>query len=228
MHGLQYRNELKHVICNADALLIRRRLSHILCIDPHAGTDGTYHVRSLYFDTPEDKALHDKLDGVPLREKFRIRLYNHDPRLVRLEKKIKCYGKSAKLTASLTREEVQQIVAGDIAFMSESDQALVREFYIKLKTERLLPKNVVDYMRAAYLCPAGNVRVTLDCDIRASVGPLDMFDAGLPTAPALDSGKCILEVKFDGFLPEYIQGLVQLNKCSTTAASKYAACRIYM
>jgi hypothetical protein len=70
--------------------------------------------------------------------------------------------------------------------------------------------------------------VTVDSDIRSSVTSPDLFDAHLPTASAFDSGKCILEVKFDGFLPAYIQDLIQLNKCSSTAASKYAACRLYM
>jgi hypothetical protein len=155
MHGLQYRSELKHVTCLADGRLIRGRLAQALYVDPHAGPDGTYHVRSLYFDTPADNALRDKLDGVSMREKFRIRLYNHDTRFLRLEKKIKRYGASAQLTARVAREEAQQIVAGDIAFLRDSDQPLLRGFYVKLKAEGLRPKTVVDYTRAAYLCPRG-------------------------------------------------------------------------
>ena len=46
--------------------------------DCHA-VNGQYEIRSLYFDTPDDKALREKLDGVITREKYRIRLYNNDP-----------------------------------------------------------------------------------------------------------------------------------------------------
>lgn len=228
MSELVYRSELKHVIACADGLIIKSRLAHALRRDPNAGPDGSYHVRSLYFDTPDDRAYHDKVDGVPMREKFRIRFYNLDPRFIRLEKKIKRNGGGAKLMARLSQAETRQIMAGEIGFMRDSEQALLQEFYVRMRAERLLPRTVVDYRRTAYLCAAGNVRVTLDSDIRASVSSLDIFDAELPTASAFDANKCILEVKFDGFLPEYIQELIQLNKCSATAASKYTACRIYM
>jgi len=49
-----------------------------------------------YFDTPADKALMEKIDGVDNREKIRIRLYNHDDSFIKLEKKIKVNGKYHK------------------------------------------------------------------------------------------------------------------------------------
>jgi len=227
MTKLKYRNELKHVVTVADAMVIRSRLSCLLRTDKNAGPDGRYHIRSLYFDTPEDKALFEKMEGLPQKEKFRIRFYNHDHRFIRLEKKIKHYSKTAKLGVSLTKGEVQDILGGRITFLKESDQALLREFFLQLRTERLVPKTIVDYMRQAYHSPAGNVRVTMDSDVRTSVSSTDLFDAGLPNVTALDTGICILEVKYDGFLPEFIQDIVQLNNCTSTAFSKYAACRLY-
>lgn len=227
MNNLKYRNELKHVVTMADALVIKSRLSCMLRTDRNAGPDGRYHIRSLYFDTPEDKALLEKMEGLPIKEKFRIRFYNHDHSFIRLEKKVKHYNKAAKLGASLNKEYVQNILNGDIDFLKQSDQALLREFYLKLRTERLASKTVVDYMREAYHYPAGNVRVTLDSKVRASISSTDLFDTALPSASALDSGICILEVKYDGFLPEFIQDIVQLNHCTSTPFSKYAACRLY-
>ncbi len=228
MNNLKYRHELKQIVTTAEALVMRSRLSCILPGDKHAGPDGRYHIRSLYFDTPEDKALYEKLDGLPIKEKFRIRFYNHNHDFIRLEKKIKHYNNGAKLSARITKENVLNILSGDISFLKEADQALLREFYVKLRTERLLPKTVVDYLREAYLYPAGNVRVTIDSNIRSSIISTDIFDVNLPGAAAAGNGRCILEVKFDGFLPEFIQDIIQLNKCTSAAASKYAACRVYM
>lgn len=228
MNKLKYRNELKHIVTAADALVISSRLSCLLTRDQHAGPDGKYHIRSLYFDTLEDKALLEKLDGLPFKEKFRIRFYNHNHDFIRLEKKVKHYSKGAKFNARLTKKDVEKILNGDIAFLKESDQALQREFYLKLTAGRLQPKTVVDYLREAYRCPAGNVRVTIDSNIRASIISTDPFDIDLPVAAAAGRGRCILEVKFDGFLPEFIQDIIQLNKCTSAAASKYAACRVYM
>lgn len=211
----------------ADALVIRSRLSCVLRTDKNAGPDGRYHIRSLYFDTPGDKALVEKMEGLPLKEKFRFRFYNHNHGFIRLEKKIKHYNKTAKLNVRLDKESVQDILRGNSLFLKDADQPLLREFYLKLRTERLEPKTIVDYMREAYHYPAGNVRVTIDSDIRTSVSSLDLFDAALPNAKAMDSGICVLEVKYDGFLPEFIQDIVQLNKCTSAAFSKYAACRLY-
>ena len=72
----------------SEMLDIRRRLSAIARRDIHA-REGKYHIRSLYFDTPEDTALREKLLGVAKREKYRIRCYDGDTSFIRLEKKTK-------------------------------------------------------------------------------------------------------------------------------------------
>lgn len=228
MHKIKYRNELKHVVTRAHAMVITSRLAGLLPRDQNADPDGKYLIRSLYFDTPENKAFHEKLEGLPIKEKYRIRLYNHDHSFIRLEKKIKRYSSGVKFTARVTKEEVQNILSGDITFLKESEQPLFRDFYLKLKTERYVPRAVVDYMREAYFCPAGNVRITIDSDIKASVDSTDMFNINLPTAPIMILGICIIEVKYDGFLPEYVQDIIQLNSCTSTTVSKYAAGRVYM
>ena len=84
---MDYRHEWKHQLNYGDFLALRHRLRSALPHDSHVGRDGSYQIRSLYFDTPGDRALREKLDGVNGREKFRIRLYNGDGAYIRLEKK---------------------------------------------------------------------------------------------------------------------------------------------
>lgn len=74
---------------------------------------GCYHIRSLYFDTPSDKALREKLDGVNGREKFRIRCYNRDFSLIHLEKKSKRNGLGRKEKVRLTPDQVQALMNGE-------------------------------------------------------------------------------------------------------------------
>ena len=69
---MQFRHEVKHKISNLDMLILRQRLGAVMAPDCHA-PNGEYEVRSLYFDNLEDKALREKLDGVYVREKYRIR-----------------------------------------------------------------------------------------------------------------------------------------------------------
>lgn len=86
--GAKLRHEWKHLISPADKQAIIDRLCVIAKPDPHYG-DGEYHIRSLYFDNVYDKALSERLNGVAVREKFRIRYYNADSSYIMLEKKSK-------------------------------------------------------------------------------------------------------------------------------------------
>lgn len=223
---MEFRHELKHILNYPDYFLLRGRLRHIMPSDPHAGPDGCYQIRSLYFDDWRDHALRDKLYGISRREKFRIRLYNHDHSLIRLEKKCKCSNLSHKESVPLTEAQAVAILDGSWDWMRESNQPLLLEFYSKLTGQLLRPKTVVDYIREAFVFAPGNVRITLDHHIRTGLLSTDLFDPNLVT---VDSGGavCILEVKYDQFLPDLIRDAIQMDCRQTSAFSKYAACRLY-
>ena len=225
VNGTQYRHEWKHEINYADLLAIRQRLRAVARADPHA-VDGKYEIRSLYFDTPGDKALREKLDGVNLREKFRIRYYNGDTSLIHLEKKSKLNGMCAKFSAVVTAEEAQNIVDGNLDWMLSSERPLIQELYCKMRWQNLKPKTIVDYTREPFVYPPGNVRVTFDYDIRTGLGCTDFLNPSCVTIPASDA-PIILEVKWDAFLPTVIRDAVQTPGRHAAAFSKYAQCRVY-
>ena len=222
---MDYRHEWKYEMNTADVLTLRMRLNAIMQSDPHA-IDGRYSIRSLYFDTASDKALREKLDGVNIREKFRIRYYNFDTSIIHLEKKSKMNGLGNKQSEAITKAEAQAIVDGDIGWMKEHENALVRELYAKMKTEGLRPKTIVDYVREPFAFPAGNVRVTIDSDIRTATNCTDFLNPDCITVPAGDA-PVILEVKWDEFLPDIIKNAVTIPGRRVGAFSKYAQCRIY-
>lgn len=227
MKELVYRHEYKHTINLLDYHSLRQRVRAVLKTDPNAGTDGNYHIRSLYFDNDDDKALREKIYGLPNREKFRIRLYNIDDAFIRLEKKSKVNGLCNKQSTALTREQTQRILANDILWMAASEEPLIVEFYSKLRFQRLKPRTIVDYRREAYIFPYGNVRVTFDSDIRTGLYSTGLFDSSIPTLSVGMPGVLLLEVKYDNFLPDIMRDLIQTNTRRTGAFSKYAACRIY-
>lgn len=222
---MDFRHEWKHEINWSDLITIRQRLRAVAQVDKNA-VGGTYRIRSLYFDTPADKALREKIDGVNQREKFRIRYYNGDPSLIHLEKKSKLGGLGNKQMAILSREEAQAIVDGDVGWMLDSDRGLVQELYVKMTLQGLRPKTIVDYIREPFVYAPGNVRVTLDYDIRTGLGCTDFLDPDCTMIPA-GNAPIILEVKWDEFLPTIIRDAIQLSGRRSGAFSKYAACRIY-
>ena len=223
-----YRHELKYPISYSDYLAVRNRLRVIMKKDIHVSSDGLYHTRSIYFDNTEDKALREKVDGIEKREKFRIRYYNDDLSFIVLEKKMKISNLCLKYDAELTEDKFRKILNGDLKWMKNDQDELIREFYAKLKYQRLKPKVMVSYTREPYVYDAGNVRITFDSQIRTSLFQKDFLDKGINDINATEFGnEIILEVKYDAFLPGVIQDLIQVKGIRQQAFSKYSACRSF-
>ncbi len=222
---MKFRHEWKHNINQGDMIILRQRLGAIMKPDNHA-VDGRYFIRSLYFDTPADTALREKIDGVNKREKFRIRFYNFDSSVIHLEKKSKISGLCNKISTDITKDEALKIINGDIVWMKESEDELIRELHHKMTVQQLKPKTIVDYWREPFVYTAGNVRVTIDYDIRTGLSLTDFFSKDCPTV-SLPDNPIVLEVKWDEFLPEIIKKAIQLGNRRSSAFSKYATCRIY-
>ena len=222
---MDYRHEIKHFISPGDAAAIRTNLSAVAKIDSHAREKGYYLIRSLYFDDPMDTALHEKLDGVNERRKFRIRYYNDDLSYIMLECKMKRDGVGCKPQERLTLEETQRILRGDIAWLAASGKPLFAALYADMKTRRLAPKTVVEYKRVPFVYGPGNVRVTIDWAIRTGA-PRHFLDPNGLTLP-IEDDVMLLEVKWDEYLPGIIRKAAALKSREPTAFSKYAACRVY-
>ena len=218
------RHELKYTISPQNAEEIVSRLKHAAWIDENADPDGSYQVHSLYFDNIYDKALREKLDGVNLRHKYRLRYYNGDLSFIRLEKKSKINGLCKKESLFLTREDCRRLLQGETQFLLSRGEPLAADFYSKLQTEALRPKNIVGYRRRAFVYEPGGVRVTLDDHIHSRSVTGDFFH---PAEPGIPVHGTILEIKYDAFLPQLIADLVQTPNSRTEAFSKYAAARIF-
>lgn len=219
------RHEWKHRLAPEDLPELRQRLRHLLGPDPNAD-GGRYEIRSLYFDSPSDKALREKLDGVDRREKFRLRCYNRDFTFICLEKKSKRNGLGWKEKAAVTPHQVRALLEGEFGWMLESGEPLLQELYCKCTLQGLRPRTIVDYTREPFVYPPGNVRVTLDYDLRTSPGCVDFLDPACVTIPAKEA-PALLEVKWDAFLPDLVREVVQIPRRRASAFSKYALCRMY-
>lgn len=222
---MNFRHEYKQEIDYLDMPALRTRLEAVMEQDAHA-VDGKYEIRSMYFDNLNDKALREKLDGVNMREKFRIRYYNGDLSFIQLEKKSKINGLCSKEQQTITLEEAKLIQAGDLEKLVHTDKPLLRELALKMHMQGIRPKTIVDYTREPFVYAPGNVRVTLDYNIRTGLTGTDFLNPDCVTVLAGDTS-VILEVKWDEFLPSVIRNIVQVSGTRTTAFSKYAACRIY-
>lgn len=221
----QWRAELKYTVGTAESRMLAARMAAFMERDIHGGKTG-YLVRSLYFDNFYNKALREKLDGVGVREKFRIRCYDGNFGFIRLEKKSKRYNAGNKTQCRVTAEETKRILDGDIGWMVEDERALVRELYLRMQMGIYRPTVIVDYDREALTYAPGNVRVTFDRRIRGCHQPQLFFSENLPSIPAISPDRVVMEVKYDDYLPDIVNRTLLTVKTKEQAFSKYAACRI--
>ncbi|OXM84488.1 polyphosphate polymerase domain-containing protein [Paenibacillus rigui] len=225
---LTFRHELKFFINQHQFHIIRQRLKSLMAPDKNVGPTGEYHIRSLYFDDMDNKALHEKLGGIRDRVKYRIRIYNIQDNVIHFEKKIKRDDYIAKVKEPLTREMYDAIVAGDFECLNRPDKPFLMELYNEMRHRMLRPKVIVDYVREPYVCYHGNVRITFDKDLRTGLHSTDMFNKDLGPVRAIDDNLIILEVKFDEYIPDIIKTAVQLEGLNRQSASKYVICRKFL
>jgi VTC domain len=219
------RHELKYYLRLSHYEPLRQKLRLIATPDPYSVSEEGYHIRSLYFDDFHDTALYEKNYGVFQRKKYRIRIYNKSDTVIKMERKSKFGGYICKESASITRDEYELILAGDVEFLRETESAVLRDFYLSCKNHLFRPRVITDYVREAYLVREGNVRITFDKYLKANVNSLDIFDENIMMVRAIHQPMMIMEVKYDQFLPFNIRHLLQNLSNQRSAISKYVICR---
>lgn len=219
------RQELKFAINYPEYAGLRSVLRTLIPLDRHAGPAGEYHVRSLYFDNDDDDAYFEKESGTFRRAKYRIRIYNRSDTVIRLELKEKYGRSSSKTSRVISRETCEAIMSGRLRFADARDDPFLTAFYLKTQLEHLRPRAIVDYVREPFICASGNVRITFDKELKTAVCGTDIFSDRLLLATPPGFGGMILEVKYDGLLPAYIQNRLNLARHQQLALSKYTICR---
>ncbi|NLC83505.1 MAG: polyphosphate polymerase domain-containing protein [Ruminococcaceae bacterium] len=182
-----------------------------------------YQVRSLYFDTPERHALFEKLAGFDRRAKYRIRIYNGTDTVITLEKKIKRNSYCRKEKTSLTRPQMEALIAGDYDWLPQIGP-LGEELYIEMRTRLMKPLVLVDYHRIPLIWPVDEIRITFDRHLSSGLFRTDIFEDSASVHPVLAPGQVILEVKYNHFLPDFLRCLLSGPRNASLAVSKYAMC----
>ena len=227
IRNIPLRHELKYHITPAELTVLRGVLAPLMQLDPNGNENNEYHIRSLYFDTINDDALEEKIAGVGNRKKYRIRIYNFSDKVIKLECKSKYGDLISKQSVSIPRELAEQLIAGDPDGLQRMRHPLLHDVYREMRTRLLRPAVIVDYVREAYIHQAEEVRITFDKQVRTGLYSVDMFNPQIPTYPVFDDPVEILEVKFDEFLPSYLQSILSGITAQRSAISKYTWCRRY-
>ena len=218
----KYRTELKFLCTEKQLFSMENRIALLCPRDEHADAEGKYMIRSMYFDSADDECYRACKSGEDDRKKYRIRIYNGSKDQISLECKSGLHGKKKKETVLLTYDEFESL--RDQMITGNGDRSKVLLDFETGINSGYRPAIVVEYVRTAYVFPAGNVRITFDRDITASPTEsfFDTYSAGIPVLP---KGISILEVKYDDHLPKAVSSLIKDANLRACSYSKYAICR---
>ena len=217
------RHEFKYLISAADARLLKLRLKHIMEPDPHAGANGRYTIRSLYFDDLNHSAFYEKVDGIDFRSKYRVRVYNYTLNTIKLEKKEKLGNLTRKTAQTISHQDAKALQSLCIPEASGRGN-LLEELAVKIRSQGIRPMVLVDYDRTPFICRDGNTRITLDENLRTKPFCADLTASPAAMIPVLEKGQVILEVKYDDFLPGYLADVLRDIPKVNIAISKFALC----
>lgn len=217
------RSELKYWIGYGDSLLLQTELSKLLRPD-HYSQDGFYRVKSLYFDSINQKDYVQKLDGTEERKKIRMRIYDEDTDTVKLECKKKNGALQHKESLLISREDALCYMEGDYGTLLDYPEELAWRLYCDMTLGCYRPAVVIEYERFAYLYGEYNTRITIDRNVRSSELSLNLFDKELPWVHTVEDA-VILEVKFNGKLIEPIKKILAKYHLTNVSVSKYGSGR---
>ena len=219
------RQEMKILIPFAEYISLKSKVEAVLTPDQN-GDNGSYFIRSVYFDDLTDSAYYDKESGIERRKKYRIRFYNLSDEVIKLECKEKHGSRVAKRSVSISSECAGRLFYKDTSLLEESKNPLAEQFSAILKTRGMTPAVVVDYEREAFVYPLFNVRITFDKFVSAARADLDsLFSEELDTAAVFENSSVILAVKYDECITSYLTSLLSSVRGSRLSLSKYCLCR---
>ena len=219
-----YREEKKFLITLEEFRRLAHHLGHFLMEDEHNGALG-YCIRSLYFDTLYDNDYFEKLDGVELRRKIRLRIYSPEDDFAMLEMKQKQGQYQLKRSLRITRDDALALIDGNYSPLLNYKEDFAAECYALMQMQVYRPKTIVEYNRKAFIAKENKIRITFDHQIVSTESDTNIFAKDLNMNPVLDPFAAVLEVKFNGFLLDYIKDLLSNAQKSELSVSKYMLAR---
>lgn len=225
---INLRHEYKFLITSRIYRELQGVLGNLMQIDANTAKSEGYHIRSLYFDDIYNTAMTEKLLGFLNRNKFRVRVYDYSDRVIKLEIKEKYNDFISKKACTISREEYDEILKGNISFLHGSAHNVKERYYLEIRNNFLQPKVIVDYLREAYVLPYNQVRITFDKYLSAASPCINIFDKNMYTRQIGSDYAIIMEVKFNNFLPGHLKAVLGRYSLTRLAVSKYVLCREFI
>jgi SPX domain protein involved in polyphosphate accumulation len=230
------RLEYKYLIPVSKFEQVKKEMLPYLQLDEYADRKDKkeYTVRSIYFDNPKWQYYVDKIEGLKVRKKLRIRGYNDSfgESVIFIEIKRKNQGFISKNRAPLLYSDLPKILetgnAKEYIFNSDSkgrSLADAEKFLYYYTNDHLSPTILITYEREPFYYKFDKkLRITFDKDLRFLSFPEydDLFEEE-HLQKAL-TNKVILEIKFTCSYPSWLQNILTRYDLQRRPVSKYTNC----
>lgn len=221
------RKELKYYISHNEYIILSNFLRKILNQDFH-NKDGKkgYHVKSLYFDTLDNKSFEDKMAGTEERAKYRLRIYGTNTKLVKFEIKSKRNNSVVKETTLISKEDAAEIQNMNYEVMLKYNNSVLNKAYQEFKKRHYRPVVMIDYFREAFTHDINSLRIVFDKFLKSTQLQLDIFSKDPFPTQKLKKGIVIIEIKYSNFIPGFLKQILQIPSFERSAISKYCIGRL--
>lgn len=218
------RQEKKFLISLDKYYQLSHLIGQVVHEDSHNLGEG-YPIRSLYYDTIDEKDYMEKEDGVEIRRKIRLRNYGADSQFAILEMKQKQGMMQKKRSLRMTKEDAIQLIQRNYGVLLNYKEPFAAECYGLMNMLCYVPRAVVEYKRKAFIAKENSIRITFDHHIIATESNYDIFSPQLLEYSVMNPYLVVLEVKFNGFLLSYLKELFERANIEELAVSKYCLAR---
>lgn len=213
------RSELKYQLGYVEVTRLQKDLQKLLIPDVYS-KDGSYVVRSLYFDSIDNRDYTEKYDGEQVRRKIRLRIYDAECDFAKFEIKKKSGEFQQKISLKISREDALCVMKNDYSVLFHYNSPVAMELFSLLTLKCYRPVALIEYSRRAFVYPEFNTRVTIDCNVRCSELDLRLYEKNIAWVPVIDNC-AILEVKYNGMLFRPISKILRKYNLSQLSVSKY-------
>ncbi len=233
MNDIIERYEYKYLIPDSAISAIRAAVRTTSKIDRYSEPDGTYRIRSLYFDTDHYDLYWANDREQPDRFKLRARTYPGKQSPVFLEVKRRILDVIVKSRAPVPANMWREVLAGNdaaLASLAPNVRASAFKFLAPYHRHHMRPVLLVEYEREAYISEIDSyARLTFDRKIAVQGQDKLDFEA-MPTrwrsidhrAQTLtEEPVCVLELKFERRPPRWMVDLVKRLDLMRYSFSKY-------
>jgi len=225
------RYEFKFLLNKDKARLIENESQYFMKFDKNANknSDYKYFVRSLYFDDINSSNFYEKVDGMKIRKKYRLRTYskiNNSTNLIFLEMKGRINQRTYKNRTLINSSDLHIFFDKkkyvNLLDIYGKNNLVINNFLFDTYRKNIFPRVLIDYKRKPYINQNGlNFRLTFDTEIMSSKTNRLFDNDNLLFWEECKSGYTVLEVKFERSITPWFHRIIQNYNLKRMSISKF-------